>query len=163
MTVLSNPTARFGSVSMVTTALGVNDPEIGSRVMDSGKEYCFVFNAGGSTIGVGQGCVLNTAATSYSMTVSSVTETDSLFGVAHNAAIPTLAYGWVVTKGICAVAASAAVAISPPNALVLGANGYFTNIITSGAQTTPYAKVVGKCISSAASASTTGTGYIVGG
>lgn len=162
MTVYGNPAGRFGSVSMVTATLGANDPEIGSRVVEGGKEYCFIYNAGNSQISVGQGCVLNTAATSYSMTVTSVVETDTLFGVCHHATITTGAYGWVVTKGICNIAASAAVAISPPNALILGANGFFTNIITSGAQTTPYAKVVGKCISSAASASTVGTGYIIG-
>lgn len=162
MTVYGMPAGRFGSVSMVTSALGANDPEIGTRVVDSGKEYCFIYNAGGSTIAVGKGCVLNTGATSYSMTVSSVVQTDSLFGVAHNADIPTLNYGWVVVKGICAIQASAAVAISPANALVLGAEGFFTNIITSGAQTTPYAKVVGKCISTAASASTVGVGYVIG-
>ncbi len=97
------------------------------------------------------------------MTVTSVTTTDTLFGVAHNAAIPTLNYGWVVTKGICFVAASAAVAINPPEALVLGGGGFFTNVIVSAATSTPHPKVVGKCITSAASAATTGTGYIIGG
>lgn len=163
MTVYSNPSARFGSVSMVTATLGVNDPELGSRVIDSGKEYCFIYNAGNSQISVGQGCVLNTAATSYSMTVTSVVQTDTLFGVCHNATITTGTYGWVVTKGICAVMASAAVTIAPTEALILGANGYFTNIITSAAQATPYAKVVGKCIQTSASASTIGIGYVIGG
>ena len=50
---------RFGvDVSGTTTTLGVNDPELGTKMVVDELEYLFVYNAGGEQIGVGQPVVL---------------------------------------------------------------------------------------------------------
>lgn len=161
MSVFNNPSSRFGSVSMTTATLGVNDPEVGTRTIFGGNEYTFIFNGGNSQISVGLGCVLASLSSGYTATVTSVVTTDYLLGVCQHSTIATSGFGWVVSRGFAQVMASAAVAIQPSDALVLGANGFFTNIIVSASTSLPYPRVVGKCVASAASASTVGLGYFL--
>ncbi|UCG54704.1 MAG: hypothetical protein JSV32_00340 [Dehalococcoidia bacterium] len=90
----------FGvGVSGTTATLGVNDPELGTRMVVDELEYLFVYNAGGEQIGVGQPCVLS-GVTGYSVTVSSVTGTDMAIGCRQNSTMPTATYGWIATRGI---------------------------------------------------------------
>ncbi len=159
MTVFGSPGARFGSVSMVTATLGVNDPELGTRVCEGGNEYTLVYNGGTSQVSVGRGAVVS-GVSGYTVTVSSVVTTDSLFGVCKHATLTTGTYGWLVTRGFAPVMASAAVSIVVGDAVILGVDGYFTNIIPSLATTVPYPTVVGKCVATAASATSVGLMYI---
>lgn len=147
---------------MVTATLGKNDPEVGTVTREDDEEYIFVYNGGGSTIPVGQGATV-TATTGYTVTVSSVANVDMFVGVCKHTAIPTLNYGWLMTKGFAPMAASAAVAIQPGDLVVAGTNGFFVNAVqtftTFTSQTVLQAPVFGKCVASAASASTTGALY----
>lgn len=83
------------SVSAVTATPSV---QLGARRMESGEEYCYVYNAGGEQIPPGYGCILS-AVTGYSVTVSSLTQVGGFFGVVKNATLTTGTYGWVVVKG----------------------------------------------------------------
>ena len=156
MTVYS-PKVEFGSVSMVTSSLGPNDPELGQTRQLGEEHYVFVY--ANTEIAVGKGCVV-TATTGYSVNVSSTVNADFCMGVVKHTTIPAGSYGWLMTRGFAPIQASAAVAIQPGEQVVLGANGFFTNIILSAATTVPYSEVVGKCVQSAASASTVGAAYI---
>lgn len=140
---------RFGSVSMVTSSLGANDPEVGT-VVDSGADrYIFVYNGGSSTVSVGNAAVLS-GVSGYTVTVSSVTHADIPVGVCKHAAIPTGSYGWLLQRGFSTAQAGSAVATA--NGLTLGADGTWQAQLT----TTAYSQVVlppvyGKAMGSAAS------------
>lgn len=152
MTYYSDSPVRFGSVSMVTSSLGPNDPEIGTVVEEGDEKYIFVYNTGSSTAGVGCGVVVS-GVTNYSVTVSSVTHADVPIGVVKHAAIPTGSYGWVMQRGFSTFQAGSAVATA--NGLTLGADGTWQAQLT----TTAYSQVVqpavyGKAMGSAASSGT---------
>lgn len=146
-----NLAGRFGSVSMVTATLGVNDPEVGTVVRDGDEEYIFVYNDGNSQITVGAGAVCS-AVTGYSVTVSSVTHTDFAIGVCKHATLTTNTYGWLLKKGFSqALAGSALVAA---DLVCLGVDGKWVPKLA----TTAYSQVVmptvfGKCMVSAAAGS----------
>jgi len=75
---------------------------IGSRVLCKGEEYVYVY-AKTITCPIGYGVVLS-ASTSYSVTVSSLTDQDDGFiGVVKHVEIPVLEYGWVLSKGFAPV------------------------------------------------------------
>lgn len=154
---------RFAGVSMVTGTLGKNDPEVGTVIREDDEEYIFVYNGGGSTIPVGQVATV-TATTGYTVTVSTTANVDLAVGVCKHTAIPTVNYGWLMTKGFAPMAASAAIAIQPGDMVYPGTNGFFTNIVqtftTFTSQTVGQSPVVGKCVASAASALTTGAVYV---
>ena len=84
MTFSSVSPIRFGAVTATTATLGPNDPEVGAECVEGPNRYVFVYNDGNSTIPTAQGCVLQSGATGYSVTVSSVTSADILIGVAVN-------------------------------------------------------------------------------
>lgn len=117
---------RMGGVSMTTLTLGANDPTIGDECQEGSTKYLFVYNDCNSSLAVGNGVILQSAATGYSVTLSSVTG-DRIIGVVKNAAIATAAYGWVVTKGFTSVqmmtASGTAGAAQTP--LQIAANGLF--------------------------------------
>jgi len=116
----------FGPVSMVTATLGANDPTLGDECQVGSTKYLFVYNSCNSSLAVGNGVILQSGATNYSVTLSSVTG-DRILGVVKNAAITTAAYGWVVTKGFTTVqmmtASGTASAAQTP--LQIAANGLF--------------------------------------
>lgn len=87
--------AEMESVSNVTATNSVN---LGEVRFTKGEEYVYVYNAGPQQISQGQLAVLS-ANSGFSVTVSSVTGYDYVFGVAKNATITTGAYGWLLTRG----------------------------------------------------------------
>jgi hypothetical protein len=117
---------RFNTVSMVTTSLGANDPVLGDECQEGSTKYVFVYNACNSNLAVGNGVILQSGASNYSVTISSVTG-DRIIGVVKNAAITTGAYGWVVTKGFTTVQMMAAsgTASAAQTPLQIAANGLF--------------------------------------
>lgn len=93
----------FGiGVSGTTSSLGVNDPEVGTRIRSGDEDYIFVYNTGASTATVGHACVLS-AVTGYSVTVSSTTSADMAVGVVKHSDIEPAAYGWLVCKGFTSI------------------------------------------------------------
>jgi len=90
--------ANFAGVSQVTATLGVNDPEVGTRLRSGDEEYLFVYNDGNSQISPGYAAVIS-AVSGYSVTVSSVTSVDFPVGVCKHATLTTGTYGWLLTKG----------------------------------------------------------------
>ena len=117
---------RLTGVSQVTATLGANDPQIGDEAQEGSTKYLFVYNDCNSSLAVGNGVVLTSGATGYSVTISSVTG-DRILGVVKNAAITTGAYGWVVTKGFTSVQMMAAsgTASAAQTPLQIAANGLF--------------------------------------
>jgi hypothetical protein len=95
------------SISMVTA---VKEFDIGSRVIYKGEEYVYVY-AKTVTCPVGWGVVLS-ASTSYSVTITTVTDQDDAFvGVVKHVDIEKEEYGWVLTKGFAPVNAAGNTAI----------------------------------------------------
>ena len=125
---------RFGTLSMVTTSLGPKDPEVGAECVEDGRHYVFVYNEGGASMNVGHGCVPNSAATGYSVTVSAATSADLVIGVVRHATITTGAYGWVVTKGVTPIQMGATSGSVGARGLVeIGADGFFVPVsLTTG-------------------------------
>lgn len=116
----------FGGVSMVTATLGKNDPQLGARRWEEGREYVFVYNDCNSQMIPGNGLTLQSGASGYSLTLSSVTSADLLVGTIYHATITTGAYGWALTKGIGKIkmmATSGSVAVN--GIAELGGNGLF--------------------------------------
>lgn len=145
----------FGPVTAVTATRGANDPELGSERVEGANRYLYVYNDGGANIPTALGCVLQSGATGYSVTVSSVTSADVLVGVAVNT-LTTGTYGWVVTRGITSVkmiATSGSVAAG--GLIELGANGLFAPV----SNTTGNGPVVGKALAAIVS-SATGSAFI---
>lgn len=154
MTVFGNPKARFGSVSMVTSSLGANDPEVGTVCREGDEEYIFVYNAGSSTVGIGYGCIVS-GVSGYSVTVSSVTDVDNCVGVCRHASIPAGSYGWLVTRGFVQVQMGADNSAAAGNLLSLGTDGVFAKkTATTGA-----APAAGKAMAAIASGAS-GTAFI---
>lgn len=92
----------FESVSATTLTPSV---QLGTKRSEGGIDYVYVYN--GSTSSIGQGLMGNIGATSmnsgYTVTVTNAASQVGgplVVGVAHNAAIPTLCYGWLATKGV---------------------------------------------------------------
>lgn len=117
---------RFLGVSATTATRGKNDPQLGDECQEGSTKYLFVHNAGNSAIPPGVACILQSGASGYSVTISSVTG-DRIIGVCKNASIATGYYGWVVTKGFTSVqmmtASGTASAAQTP--LQIAANGLF--------------------------------------
>ncbi len=139
----------FGTPSMVTATLGANDGEIGTRATYGGSEWVLFFNSGGQTISQYKGAVV-TATTGYSCTVSSVTNVDVCFGVCQNADIPTLNYGWLLTRGFGRVIMGADNSAAVAERIQLGTDGVFARAVTAVTDTA-YGVVCGKLMSAVAS------------
>lgn len=117
---------RFSGVSATTATRGKNDPQLGDEAQEGSTKYLYVYNDCNSSLAVGNGVILQSAASGYSVTLSSVTG-DRIIGVVKNAAIATGCYGWVVTKGFTTVqmGASSGTASAAQTPLQIGANGLF--------------------------------------
>jgi hypothetical protein len=126
MTAYNVGPVKFGGVSQVTATRGANDPDLGARCQEGACEYIYVYNDGNSQALVGQAVVLQSGASGYSVTISSVTSADLAIGVVRNATLTTGAYGWVVTKGITYVKMGASSGSVAVNGLIqIADNGLF--------------------------------------
>jgi len=119
-----NQDAFFESVSAVTTT---NTVELGTRRTEGENDYIYVYNNGASDINPGHGATVS-ALTGYSVTVSSVTSINPCIGVCMHTTFTTATYGWLVTKGIAVVEATANTGIAVGDALVLGTDGVHTRL-----------------------------------
>lgn len=138
---------RFGvDVSGTTTTLGVNDPELGTKMVVDELEYLFVYNAGGEQIGVGQPVVLS-GVTGYSVTVSAVSATDYAVGVRQHSTMVTATYGWVATRGIGTIEMDADGSCVTGEPLMVGEEGFQVKSNSTDFQT----PTVGKALESLAS------------
>jgi hypothetical protein len=155
MTHYGNHPIGFMGVSMVTASLGANDPEPGYRMTVGDEDYIFVYNAGGSAIGVSYGATVS-AVTGYSVTVSSLTGVDPLVGVCVNTSIGAAEYGWLVTKGFATIEMGAAGSAPAGSLLCLGTDGAFAFKSNSTGHPGP---TVGKAMETIA-ASASGVAYI---
>lgn len=115
----------FGTPSMTTTTLGANDPELGTRATWNGGEYVFVYNGGGTQISVHLGAVASLTVSGFTVTVSSLTQVDVLFGVCQHNTIAASAYGWLLTRGFGVVAMGADNSAAVGGILALGSDGAF--------------------------------------
>lgn len=103
--------------------------QLGSKHFDSGNEYVYVYNDGGSSIPSGKYCVLkdiaNSLTSGYSVTVTNASMMNRMAGVAQNT-ITTAQYGFVMIKGTSVVVPDSD-AISGPAGrnLMLGTDGGF--------------------------------------
>lgn len=143
----------FESVSAVTATPSV---EVGTNRVEGGNHYVYVYNDCNSTIAIGNGMVLQSGATGYSCSISSVTATDLCVGVVKHANITTGTYGWALTKGFGTVqmlASSGSVAVGV--GIELGANGLFAPV----SNTTGNGSVVGKALAAIVSGAS-GSAYI---
>lgn len=151
------PVIFKGGVSNVTATLSANDPEVGARRWDGGREYVFVYNDGGEQIDPGFGAVLQSGATGYSVTVSSVTSADIVVGVCRNATLTTGTYGWLVSRGITNVEMNATSGTVAAGGLIeIGANGDFSPVSNTTANLAP---AIGKALEAIVS-SASGSAYI---
>ena len=104
---------NFESVSNVTAT---NSVDLGTVRTQGGEEYVFIYNGGSADINVGQFAVLSFNS-GYTVTVSSTTGYDVVFGVCKHAAIASSRYGWLLTRGFTTVTngmASTALAVGDP-------------------------------------------------
>jgi len=141
----------FSGVSMVTSALGRNDPELGTEIQEGGIRYLFAYNGGAHTAPVGYGVVPNSSTTGFTFTVSAATSADLVIGVVRNAAIPGGSYGWLVTKGVTPVQMHADASAAVRLLLEVGANGVFVPVSNTTGNKAPAAALTVAAIASAAS------------
>lgn len=137
------------SVSHVTASKVAN---LGDRCLWKGDEYIYVYAL--TTCNIGNACVI-TGSTSYSVTISSVTDQENGFvGVVKHTAIPSGEYGWILQHGICPVIAGANTAISLTNQIyVVGTTSSDGNVApitnhTAYSQMAFFPRPIGYCITS---------------
>lgn len=157
MTFYSAGPVIFGGVSATTATPGANDPALGTRRWEDGREYVYIYNDCNSNMAVGQGIVLQSGVSGYSCTISSVTSVDCVVGVVRHQTISTGYYGWAVTKGITYVkmmATSGTVAAG--DLIEIGGNGLFYKASNTTGNIAP---AVGKALEAIVS-SATGLAYV---
>ena len=109
----------------VSATTATNSVEVGFRTIYKAEEYIYVYNAGSQQIIPGNGAMLTTGASGYSVTVSSVVNTvNPMVGVCNHATIATGYYGFIMTKGFRNVVAASAMTGAFIN-LCLVADGKF--------------------------------------
>ncbi len=138
---------------MTTATLGSNDPEVGTRANWNGAEYVFVYNGGATQISQYLGATISAAVSGFTVTVSSLTQVDVLFGVCQHATIAAAAYGWLLTKGFAVVKMGADNSAAVGKILALGTDGAFAQ--KQSANTDIFlGEGVGKTMSAVASGAT---------
>lgn len=134
--------AYFGTVSMVTATLGVNDPEVGTKRIVNDEEYIFVYNAGNSQIVPGDVTTVS-GVSGYSVTVSTTTGVDLAAGVCKHATLTTGTYGWLMTRGFGQVNMHANNSVAAGGLLVCGDEGrFFNQTISTGIPSRPIGKAM---------------------
>lgn len=147
--------AHFGTVSMTTKTLGVNDPELGTRRIVGDEEYVFVYNAGNTPITVGDAVTIS-ATSGYSVTVTMATGVGCVIGVCKHQSITTDAYGWLLTRGFTQINMHADNSVAVNGLLVNGTDGKFA---PKSISTDNPARTIGAAMSAIASAGS-GTAFI---
>ena len=135
----------FESVSAVTT-----DPtvELGSRRTDeSGNEYVYVYNAGQYEIWPGRIGYLGSSNSGYSITATNAASQVGIYaGGIHHATLTTGAYGWLMTRGVCAVSPDTSeVSFDAGDYLTVGVNEGYVGMTGATVST---GNRIGVCISS---------------
>lgn len=147
----------FEPVSAVTATPSV---ALGTKRTEAGFDYLYVYNDGGANIASGHGAVLQSGVSGMSVTVSSVTGTGALIGVAVNT-LTTGTYGWLLTRGITNIEVNTTSgSVAAGDSLVLGANGMWNRAQgTSGATAGVAAVVYGQALAAIESGAS-GSAYI---
>lgn len=114
---------RTESVSAVTAT---NTVELGTRVWDSGREYCYIYN-GGAELAKDLLCVM-TGTSGYTVAVTFATTITTaasplVFGVARNGTIAAGSYGWVLTRGHCDLVSDGTYVITAGDMLMPSGSG----------------------------------------
>lgn len=111
MTVYQYNPVFFEPVSATTSSPSV---DLGTRRVQNGNEYIYVYNGGGASITSGYGVCVS-GLSGYTVTVSSVTNVNHFVGVCEKT-IATGYYGWVLSKGFAQVVMGAnnSAAVSDP-------------------------------------------------
>jgi hypothetical protein len=146
----------------VTSVTATPSVEPGFRVNSAGNDYIYVYNTGGTVIAKGHGAVIQSGASGYSVTVSSVTSADFGVGVAV-VSIPAASYGWLQTKGIAVIEAIAGTGgtIDSMQNFELGANGAFAPVSNTSGGTLPgaFGNICGKALAEIVSGAS-GSAYV---
>lgn len=148
----SDSPIRMESVSAVTAT---NSVEVGTRVTADGADYVYIWNGSTETIPVGNAAIIGSGCSGYTCAVSAVTQVDFGVGIVKHAAIPTLNYGWLMTRGFAAFNSGASDSFAVGNPLAVAVSGVFANKTISTGYVTP---VVGKCVGAVASGNSAGGG-----
>jgi len=147
--------AHFGTVSMVTSTLGPNDPELGERRTVGNGEYVFVYNAGNTSIATGDICTIS-GVSGYSVTKSTTTGVDFAVGVCYHESFTSAQYGWLLTRGFGKVNMHADNSVAAGGLLVCGDLGKaFNQTVSTGIPSRP----IGKAVSAIASGGS-GTAFL---
>ena len=142
------------SVSTVTLTPSV---ALGTRRLEDGVEYLYVYNAG-TTVLAGMG-VIPSLMSGFSVVVSSVTG-DACFGVVTNTDLATSCYGWLAVKGVVTVdMVNNDVTAVTGKGIMLQTNGSFTTVTTGVTGSTWAHNACGTLLVSVASGSS-GKAYI---
>lgn len=142
----------FESVSAVTLAPSV---ELGTRVTVAGADYVYCYNGHTETVPVGNAAKIGSGLSGYTIAVSCITQVDYAIGVVKHAALPTLSYGWLMTRGFAAFNSGASDSFAVGNPLAVAISGVFANKTISTGYVTP---VVGQCVGAVASGNSAGGG-----
>jgi hypothetical protein len=142
----------FESVSAVTAT---NSVDLGTRRTVGGYEYLYVYNGSTETVPVGNAAIIASGSSGYTIAVSAVTMVDFGVGIVKHAAIPTLNYGWLMTRGFAAFNSGASDSFAVGNPLAVAVSGVFAHKTISTGYVTP---VVGKCVGAVASGNSAGGG-----
>lgn len=129
---------RYGlGVSATTTALGANDPELGTKIQVGPSEYVLVYN-GGNSNAISGNAMVSSGLSGYTLTISSTTSADAVFGFVNNATISTASYGWIVTRGPTNVKAGATSGSIAANELFeIAANGLVVRVSNTTGNVAP--------------------------
>lgn len=151
MSFYSDTPIMFGGISGTTATRG-KDPEPGTRVNYAGREFVYIYNAGGTAVAPGKLVVAATGTAGYSCTVSAATYGIPV-GVCVHATIAAASYGWVCYRGTCEVAIPSACAQG--TVIAVNTNGVFATYIcgTTG-------KEVGYMVSASSGSTALATAYI---
>jgi hypothetical protein len=131
---------RFETVSQVTQTPSV---ELGTRVINSGEEYVYCYNATGSAVTQGALMIASGAVSGYSLTRSSVASVDLPMVAVKNAALAAGDYFWGLVRGQCRVMS---IAITAGNLVGVGTDGAINTFLVGSF---PTGVVVGKALDTA--------------
>jgi len=98
---------------------------LGTRRFEQGDDYVYCYNNGTTQVTPGNGVILS-GVTGYSVTVSSVTSSDTFFGVVKHSTLTTGTYGWVLTRGFVPLRAAANSGLAIGDYVMASDNGTFT-------------------------------------
>lgn len=129
----------------VSTVTATNSVALGTRTIEGGCEYVYVYNAASHTAAVGYG-MIQSLMSAFSVTVSSAIG-DICFGVVKNTALTGNYYGWLCTRGRCAIqmtnSATGNHTAATGEPVYMEANGSFGSVTTGATGSTWAAKACG--------------------